>query len=118
MGSRKTRLVALLIGAVGAVGMVGVTTGPAQAVTLNRVSPAYPDNASCTSSRNSFSALPDVAAAAACSYYSTADPQTGIPSPGWYFRYALAGDGACGIGCHTPPPPPPCTCPVIDPSPV
>jgi hypothetical protein len=117
MGNRGTRLAGLLIAAVGAVGMVGVTTGVAQAVVLNHVSPAYPDNATCTGVRDSFSALPDVAAAAACSYYPTADRQTGIQSPGWYFRYALAGDGACGIGCHTPPPPPPCPCPVIDPHP-
>jgi hypothetical protein len=114
MGIRGTRLAALLIAGVGAVGMVGVTAGVAQAtIPLTRVSPAYSDAATCAGVRDWYITVPDVAYAAVCSYYPTADPQTGVQSPGWVFRYAIAGDGACGIGCHTPPPPPPCPCKVI-----
>ncbi len=106
MAGRGVRLVGLLIATVGAVGVAGVATGVAQAtVVLNRVSPAYPDLANCTAVRDSFSTYPDVAAATAC-FYSATEPQSGAQFPGYYFRYALSGDGACGIGCHTPPPPP------------
>jgi hypothetical protein len=88
MGSRKTRLAGLLIAALGVIGTVGSTTGVAQAVVLNRLSPAYPDDSTCTAARASLVALPDVEAASAC-FFSQADPALHIPSPGWYFRYAM-----------------------------
>jgi hypothetical protein len=107
MGSRKTRLAALLIAGMGTVGMLGTTTGVAQAtVPLTGLAGTFADQATCDASQAQSRATPN-SIVAACSYYPAADMSVRIPRAGWYYRYALPGDAACGIGCHTPAPPPP-----------
>ena len=112
MGSRGTRLAALLIAGVGALGMVAATSGTAQAAVLDHVAGGFSTEAACDGSQAVSSATPD-AVVAACSYYSAADPSVRIPGPGWYYRYAVPGDAACGIGCHAPSPAPPFYGPVL-----
>jgi hypothetical protein len=114
MGDRKQRLAVLLTAVVGALGIVGVTPGTAQAtVPLTGLAGIFANKASCDASQASSRATPN-SVVAECSYYPAADPSVHIPAPGWYYRYALPGDDACGTGCHTPLPPPPYPVPVTD----
>jgi hypothetical protein len=107
------RLAVLLTAGIGALGMVEATAGAAHAtVPLTGVAGGFSTQTDCDASQAASSGTPG-AVVAQCSYYPAADPSVHIPGPGWYYRYALPGDAACGIGCHTPSPAPPFYGPVI-----
>lgn len=107
MASGGMRLAALLIAGIGALGMTGATAGPAQAAAvLDHVAGGFSTEAACDGSQAVSAAWPDTVVGP-CSYYAAADPSVHIPGPGWYYRYAIPGDAACGVGCHAPLPAPP-----------